>query len=318
MPGCCGLNIVQLNTGGAPFTFSVTGGNSPYNGGLGVITGPLVVNSGDILHLFSANTIDFNVTPGSVNIGAEVRLDPNPLNTITVSAAGLLSLGGSTVNNPTFVTPQTWDFSNNDWTINNIDDLIIDSNTISFNAPSICFTGITQNDALTRFMVMSNAGCISWRDVSTLPGAGGGISNIVSLRSTVQQTLPNNVETQLDFDVADIDTASIATLGIGTTQITIATTGIYEITSVVMINTVSNARGQRTAGIKVNGTRVHFEVAANMISSPPWSIHLNKIINLTAGDIVTLYAQHAAGALVTTFVNFAFEASSLFQLKKIG
>jgi len=36
MHGCCGLNIVQLGGGGAPFTFSVTGGNSPYNGGLGV------------------------------------------------------------------------------------------------------------------------------------------------------------------------------------------------------------------------------------------------------------------------------------------
>ena len=107
---CCGqFKIVQLGAA-APFTFSVTGGNSPYNGGLGVITGPIVVNSGDILHLFSANTINFNVTPGSVNIGAEVRLDPNPLNTITASVAGLLSLGGGTINNPVFVTPQTWDF----------------------------------------------------------------------------------------------------------------------------------------------------------------------------------------------------------------
>lgn len=104
MHGCCGLNIVQLNGGGAPFTFSVTGGNSPYNGGLGVITGPIVVNSGDILHLFSANTIDFNVTPGSVNIGSEVRLDPNPLNTITSSAAGLLSLGGGTIDNVASIT----------------------------------------------------------------------------------------------------------------------------------------------------------------------------------------------------------------------
>lgn len=90
MSGCCGLSIVQLGGPGAPFTFSVTGGNSPYNGGLGVITGPIVVNSGDILHLFSANTIDFNVTPGSVNIGSEVRIDPNPLNTITSSAAGIV------------------------------------------------------------------------------------------------------------------------------------------------------------------------------------------------------------------------------------
>ena len=49
MSGCCGLNIVNLGGPGAPFTFSVTGGNSPYNGGLGVITGPIVVNSGDIL-----------------------------------------------------------------------------------------------------------------------------------------------------------------------------------------------------------------------------------------------------------------------------
>lgn len=35
---CCGsIRIIQTG-GGAPFTFSVTGGNSPYNGGLGVIT----------------------------------------------------------------------------------------------------------------------------------------------------------------------------------------------------------------------------------------------------------------------------------------
>lgn len=62
MPGCCGLNIVQLNTGGAPFTFSVTGGNSPYNGGLGVITGPLVVNSGDIVTLYAQHAAGALVT----------------------------------------------------------------------------------------------------------------------------------------------------------------------------------------------------------------------------------------------------------------
>ena len=87
---CCGqVRIIQTG-GAAPFTFSITGGNSPYNGGLGVITGPIVINNNDIVHFFSANTIDFNVTPGSVNVGAEVRLDPNPLNTLSSSVAGLM------------------------------------------------------------------------------------------------------------------------------------------------------------------------------------------------------------------------------------
>lgn len=122
---CCSTRIVQIGGGGVPFTFSVTAGNSPYNGGLGVITGPLAINSGDILHLWSANTIDFDVTPGSVNAGAEVRIDPNPLNTLSVSAAGLM---GS-------AAPFTFDIGHNvgaNYTINNGDTWKISSgnNTI--------------------------------------------------------------------------------------------------------------------------------------------------------------------------------------------
>lgn len=110
---CCSTRIVQIG-GGAPFTFSVTAGNSPYNGGLGVITGPIAINSGDIVHFYSANTIDFDVVPGSVNVHSEVRLDPNPLNTLSASAAGLMGTAA----------PFTFDIGHNfgaNYTINNGD-----------------------------------------------------------------------------------------------------------------------------------------------------------------------------------------------------
>jgi len=404
---CCGCStrIVQIG-GGIPFTFSVTAGNSPYNGGLGVITGPIVINSGDIVHFYSINTIDFQVTPGSANTFAEVRLDPNPLNTITVSAAGLLSLGGgggvniynsdgtitdpnrivtigaSTLNfnadnagflsntaittnqfridysdpagyagsfsdnstynemangnagldevariftqdsagndpsagiqaasgpfgvtgidvnsgsnlgnyinlynnlgtyfelrldgdsgaageviisqgpgvspvwGPVTVTANSldnlfftqdidWDFGGNNWAINNIDnwtvgadDISFTSNTFDVSAAQACFSGITQNDALTRFLVMTNGGCLSWRDVTTISpltvqdegvtiGTSGGITqmNFVGAGVTVGGggsnttiTIPGAAASQNLFDANDTLAANRVHAGAG-------------------------------------------------------------------------------------------------------
>ena len=136
---CCNCNntrIVQIG-GGIPFTFSVTAGNSPYNGGLGVITGPIVINNNDIIHFYSVNTINFQVTPGSANTFAEVRIDPNPLNTITVSAAGLLSLGGGGGVN----------IYNSDGTITDPNRIVtIGASTLNFNADN---AGFLSNTAIT-------------------------------------------------------------------------------------------------------------------------------------------------------------------------
>lgn len=100
---CCSTRIVQIGGGGNnPFTFSITSGDTPYNGGAGVDLGPLVVTNGDIVHFWSGNTINFQVIPGSVNVGAEVRIDTvTPGNALV--ANGVLGLyvpsgGGPSVN----------------------------------------------------------------------------------------------------------------------------------------------------------------------------------------------------------------------------
>ena len=102
----------------------------------------------------------------------------------------------ATINNPTFVTNQTWDFSNNDWSINNIDNWNVDSNVINFNAPVICFTGISQNDTLTRFLVQDVGGCLSWRDGATVAGDRDWL--------TIQTTNAENFEANNAYRVGGI------------------------------------------------------------------------------------------------------------------
>jgi len=376
---CCGCStkIIQLG-GAAPFSFQVTTGTSPYAGGAGIITGPFTVdNINNVLHLYSANTLNIDVAPGSVNTHLEVRIDPNPLNTITVSAAGLLSLGGggggvniynsdgtitdpnrivtigaSTLNfnadnagflsntaittnqfridysdpagyagsfsdnstynemangnagldevariftqdsagndpsagiqaasgpfgvtgidvnsgsnlgnyinlynnlgtyfelrldgdpgvagytiisqgpgaspiwGPVTVTANSldnlfftqdidWDFGGNNWNISNIDnwnvaadDISFTSNTFDVSSPIACFSGITQNDALTRFLVQDIGGCLSWRDVSTLP-SGGGTLNVQDEGITVGT--PSGI-TNINFVGAGVSVAGV-------------------------------------------------------------------------------------------------------------
>lgn len=91
---CCNTRIIQIGGGGAPFTFNVSAGTGPIPGGP-VTSGPIAMNSGDTIHFWSINSLDFQVIPGSVNVGAEIRLDPNPLNTLSLSPAGLLGLGSA-------------------------------------------------------------------------------------------------------------------------------------------------------------------------------------------------------------------------------
>jgi hypothetical protein len=395
---CCSSRIIQVTSGALPFTFSVTAGDSAYNLGAGVDTGPIVISSGDIVHFFSLNTIDFQVIPGSANVYAEARIDPNPLNAITVSSAGLFAPGAGSglniynsdgtitdpiriatvgnswlrfiANNGTFLgehsiegfgiadsiqnlatnetnrldvgttnntlrsinpgtsedawvrtsvntgnpfvniqatdglrqsiietsaglttqnifistdgvnnrtelvqdndsfnfrntlpgpftiqlngdpgvagevltsngptasptwepitvnlTNQTfnsntiWDFLNNDWTVNNVDNWTVDSNTINFNAPVICFTGITQNDALTRILVQDAGGCLAWRDVASLPSGGGFGSttltnNVVVDASNFDVQFINVDEFEIDANVFEVNSPSICFTGI--------------------------------------------------------------------------------------------------------
>lgn len=81
-----------------------------------------------------------------------------------------------------------WDFQGFDWNILNINDwtvgavdVFFNSNTFTVSSPIVCFTGITQNDALARILAQDAGGCISWRDVSTI----GGGANIYSADGTI-------------------------------------------------------------------------------------------------------------------------------------
>jgi hypothetical protein len=137
---CCGCStrIVQIG-GGVPFTFSVTAGNSPYNGGLGVITGPIAINNNDIIHFYSVNTINFQVIPGSANTFAEVRLDPNINNIITASPLGLLVDGSA--------LPSGVNIYNSDGTITDPNRIVtIGASTLNFNADN---AGFLSNTAIT-------------------------------------------------------------------------------------------------------------------------------------------------------------------------
>lgn len=138
MPGCCSnVRIVQLG-GAVPFTFNISAGTGPIPGGP-ITSGPLAINTGDTVHFWSVNSINFQVTPGSVNVGAEVRLDPNINNIITASPLGLLVDGSA--------LPSGVNIYNSDGTITDPNRIVtIGASTLNFNADN---AGFLSNTAIT-------------------------------------------------------------------------------------------------------------------------------------------------------------------------
>ena len=59
----CSNRIIQIGGGGAPFTLTISAGSGPLPGG--PVNSSVVVSSGQAVHFWSANTMDFNVTLGS-------------------------------------------------------------------------------------------------------------------------------------------------------------------------------------------------------------------------------------------------------------
>ena len=173
-------NIIGSNNGpldrGATITTSETAQiyNRVYQAASSLIFDINFTTPGNPYFDFAGGSSPFEIRlQGNPGNAGEVLTSNGPLAYPTWSP---VTVTANSLDNLSFTTDIDWDFNNNDWNLNNIDALNIDANSFNLNSPVVCFTGITQNDTLNRFMVQDAGGCISWRDVSTLPGAGGGVT----------------------------------------------------------------------------------------------------------------------------------------------
>lgn len=329
MHGCCGLNIVQLGGVGGPIV-------NIYNTD-GTLTGPRTINQNN-------NNIIFNTGTGAFIINGKLTvtgmIDPIGLqftasNTIAVGATGPLKgtifvsdgSGGLILDHPYFKDAAGTLFDLLDLgslTIgHNIGaNYIIPSGTLwKISSGNNTIDTVNLGGFVTGFDVRIDPNPLNTISTSVaglfVPSGGSGLSDIVSLRQTVfgGQGFVNNVETDITWETAEIDTASLATVGAGTGFITIGTTGIYEIHTAINWDTQLNNTGFRQIGIKING--VTDFLTSKLVTENP-VMYLTRILNLTAGDVITVYGFHQTfPGTIRTKVNPTQNETSLLHLKKI-
>lgn len=135
-----------------------------------------------------------------------------------------------------------------------------------------------------------------WQDAA---GGGDGTAVGAVAYATAVQSLPWNAPTAISFAATELDTSGFWTATVPT-RLTITTTGLY-----VVIGQVGFAPflGARVAQVRVNGVvRASQEIGeldgdtlANLSVMP---VQCSRLLSLTAGDYVELYAQQLKTTVV--------------------
>jgi hypothetical protein len=107
------------------------------------------------------------------------------------------------------------------------------------------------------------------------------------------QSIPNNTPTRTVLDTVLVPPVGMSIAG---NAVTVTVAGLYLVTGSVTYDT--NATGFRMALLVVNGASVtRFITAAG--AGGPISCTPTRLLQLAAGDVITMNAQHTAGAALT-------------------
>lgn len=129
-------------------------------------------------------------------------------------------------------------------------------------------------------------------------GGGGGVTGSVqgSAFHNTTQSLANATFTALNFNSEDYQVGALHSTSVNNSRVTIATTGKYLF--VVTVCFVPNATGQRIIVGKVNGTTFFDKLDFPTNGTQTFEAQLSKLIALTAGDYVEIFAfQDSGGSL---------------------
>jgi hypothetical protein len=118
----------------------------------------------------------------------------------------------------------------------------------------------------------------------------------VRLYNTAAQTLVDATLTAITFDTELYDTASLHSLTLNTSRITIPAAGYYNIGANVQFT--ANAVGDRLIEIRLNGTTTRpcaSRVLTNTVAGQPTNMNLSADYLFAAGDYIELFARQASG-----------------------
>lgn len=125
----------------------------------------------------------------------------------------------------------------------------------------------------------------------------------VRLTNSINQTIPNNLLTLVDFDTIVYETIPDLVQLFDNT-ITVPTDGIYRIQAKVTFSSAGS--GSRLLNIAVNGEFIDETEGRNSVAGLPTQLDLVIETNLEAGDIITAQVSQDSGSpldLITSVSN---------------
>jgi hypothetical protein len=137
-----------------------------------------------------------------------------------------------------------------------------------------------------------------WRVTGSSVAAAAGVTGAVqgSAFHNTTQALANATFTALNFNSEDYQVGALHSTSVNNSRITIATTGKYLFIATVCF--VPNATGQRIIVGKINGTTFFDKLDFPTNGTQTFEAQLSKLIALTAGDYVEIFAfQDSGGSL---------------------
>lgn len=133
---------------------------------------------------------------------------------------------------------------------------------------------------------------------------------------TLNQSIPNGVNTAIQFDTELYDTDNIHDVAVNNTRLTCNTAGEYLISGAV--RWASNGTGVRVSFISVNGTaRIAQQDAAAPAGTYAFSQQLVTQYHLNAGDYVELLVYQDSGSALNV-ETYGSSASPVLSMARVG
>jgi len=122
-------------------------------------------------------------------------------------------------------------------------------------------------------------------------------------RST-NQTVPNNTEVDVSFDVKKWDYDNMVDLTTYPTRLTCKTAGLYLLTGFMSYN--ANTTGRRVIGIKVNGSIYAVNISQMAVTDSGFGTNMGCacLYFLNVNDYVTLISKQASGGDLTLLAGY--------------
>ena len=133
-----------------------------------------------------------------------------------------------------------------------------------------------------------------------------------SVYSSIEQSIPDNVDTPLNFNVERFDTDNIHDNAPTPARLTCKTAGKYRISACV--NFTATATGYTELELVINSTSIIAKDVSPANSAIGESLNFTILYNLAVGDYVHLTAKQSSGGSL----NLASSINANFSMHRIG